>query len=32
MKITSGYGQARHVANEEYAYADQGISDDDLPH
>jgi single-strand DNA-binding protein len=28
---TSGYGQSRQVANEEYAYADQGITDDDIP-
>ena len=28
---TSGPGQSRQATGEEYAYADQGISDDDIP-
>jgi single-strand DNA-binding protein len=28
---TGGFGQSRQAAEEEYAYADQGISDSDIP-
>jgi single-strand DNA-binding protein len=28
---TRGSGQSRHATDEEYAFADQGISDDDIP-
>jgi len=28
---SSGHGQLGYVANERYAYADQGIGDDDIP-
>jgi len=28
---TGGFGQSRQAAEEEHAYADQGISDDDIP-
>ena len=28
---TGGFGQSRSAASEEYTYADQGITDDDIP-